>query len=336
MFWNRARDAKTTADADAARAPRRAFRPAADRLESREVLNASVFGNASLALPTMAGIALRTTPAFANTFAATPSINTGVFLGGTTNSSLLGPSFTSNLRNIGAVNFGNQGFVGNTGNLLSSFIHLPSRVNLSAILANQRTGLLSGLGGAVNAGLTSGFGVQSGLAFNGGLGGTGFGLGSNVGFNNALFGSGLGAMTGLAFNNGLGGFGTGSFLSSSGLAFNNGLGGTGFGSASGLGAMTGLAFNNGLGGTGFTSTNGLAANNGLAFTGGLGFNNRFNNPFNSLGSTFLGVGNNLNTPLTNLNTFNSGLGGLNGAGSSAGLFIPAVGTGFTSGLMTVM
>jgi len=287
MFRNRTHSAKTTS------ATTRAFRPAADRLEAREVLNASLFGNASMAFPGLTGSAVGTTPAFANSFGSTQSASGASFVGGFNATSIIGNALSNNTGlNVGSVTPTTQSLTGsNAGNFLSSFIHLPTNVNLNSIFANRGGSLLSSVGtGLTNNNLTSGFGTQSGLAFNNGLGGTGFGLGSNVGFNSGLFGSGLGATTGLSFNNGLGGTGTGA------------------------------------------STNGLAATNGLAFTGGLGFNNAFNNTFNSLGSTFLGFGNNLNTALTNTSTFTSGLGGLNGAGTSStgGLFMPSTtGSGFT-------
>jgi len=227
MFRTRSRDPKANTTAQA---PRRAFRPDGDRLESREVLNAtSLFGNSTMTFPFMTGTTA-VTPAFAaTTFGASR-------LGGT--SVVSTPAVTNLASTFNNFGLGSQNFINGLGTatrIASSFINLPNNINPNLLVNGGRfiTGTLSQ--GSLNPGLTSGFGVQSGLAFNQGLGGTGFGLGSNVGFNGNLFGNGLGASTGLAFNNGLGGFGNGSFLSSSGLAFNQGLGGFGLGSRNGLG-----------------------------------------------------------------------------------------------------
>jgi len=283
---------------------RRAFRPEADRLESREVLSTLSLPGASrtVAIPGVTGHALAnfaTSPGgflsnlnngrFSN-FSVTaptnpiPSGNTGAI------GTIAIPSFTrvssgqSNpLKEAGQPTSlprepGTPGNIVNNGGLLSTGLNLA---NGFAALNNPANGFTA-LNSPALANSTS---VVNGLAFDGGLGLTTpfnrFANLANTSANNGLlFTGGLGTTNGSVFNS----------PTNNGLRFTNNLGGTN--PAGGINnATNGLAFS---GNTGLTVpaalTNSLsnAASNTLAFSNGLGTTlPSFNNPFVSSASNGL-------------------------------------------------
>jgi len=248
----------------------RVFRPAPDRLETREVL--STFTGLAAGSPALA---------FVNPL-LNLSRNTSAFSTAGANNGLAGGTilnFNRAFTTPGGSNNVNPNLLANGGRLVNNGL---TNGFSQAQFRNSNPG-----------GLSNGFGATSGLAFNNGLGGVGFSSGNN----------GFGATTGLSFNNGLGGtnfgsspnrFGAGS---AAGLANNNGLGGVFIGSPG-----NGVGTANGLGGTNIgTSGNGFGAASGLAFNNGIGgFNNAVNNPFSQFASS-----NRFSTG-NGLSTFNSG------------------------------
>jgi len=242
---------------------RRAFHPAPDRLETREVL-ATIPGLSSLS-PTFVNplLNLNRNVTTVSTFPSVGSNN------GVAANTIL--NFNRAFAPAGAANNVNPNLLLNAGRFVNNSL---TNGFSQAQFFNSNPG-----------GLSNGFGATTGLAFNQGLGGVGFSNGNN----------GFGATSGLAFNNNLGGTNFGSSPNSfgagaaAGLAANNGLGGVFIGSPgttsvttggltgtnsvtanNGFGAASGLLFNNGSGGTNFGTTgNGLGTSTGLAF----------NNPF---------------------------------------------------------
>jgi len=215
---------------------------------------------------------------------------------------------------VGGFNTGSNLSFNTAGNGLlgvrNPFIRVPSNVNPNLLLSGGRLVTSSPLGvnGTFGTGLPSGFGSQSGLAFNSGLGG--FGSGS---FNTT---------SGLGFNSGLGGTGIGSLLNNNFASINNLFNRfvpsfTGVSTAFGVNNQNGLA----TGGLNTGLFNGL--NTGLFNGVNTGLLNGVNG-LNGLSNTGLGV----NTGLTNLGLgLNNNFGGLVNSGFGLNTGTGALATG---------
>ena len=281
---------------------RRAFRPAADRLESREVLStiSTSFARSSLTLPRPLANA-----------------NFHVFTAGMESPSLYAPrnSFPTGLVNRVVPTLASTAsrFSSATSQANRSLVTTLSATRLltTAPITSQTSPRLGGFQSNVNPALFSAGGRLGTLASsltsssNSILNNVGkSGLVSNYtlnGFSNNATPNSLSFINSLVSNIGLNRLSTNS--ASTGLAFTNGLGFStpSIGSNS---ASTGLAFTNGLGFS-TPSIGSNSAQNGLAFNSGLGSTNVYTNPFlggtNSFaGSTFStngGMGFSSNSPM---------------------------------------
>lgn len=224
-IFNRMRSLAGTGDTQSRHVDkaRRAFRPAPDRLETREVLTtitALAAGSPALA--------------FANPL-LNVSRNAGTFPAAGANNGIAG----------GAISNFNRGFTTPGGS---------NNVNPNLLVNGGRSGnngLFNGLSqnqfrNANPGGLSNGFGASTGPGFNNGQGGINIGSpANNSGAPNGLGGVNIGGS-----NNGFG--------AASGVRFNNGFGGTNIGTN---GNGTGLGSNNPF--SQFASSNRFSTGNGL-------------------------------------------------------------------------
>lgn len=246
---------------------RRAFRPDADRLESREVLTTFSLPGATRAVTipgvtgrSLAGLASNGGSLVSNVNSAasqlasltspTRTLSTGIFGGGTTAGTTAAATTAGRVLNVAA----------NAANNLANRSFLSTGASLAnRSLANNATGAASGLGFTLGLGFTSPnsrftpiSAANSGLGFTNNLGGTTPAFSSN------------GATNGLAFSGGRGFTTPPQLVNTANSAVN-----------------TGLAFANSLGNTSpaFASPFLNSATNGLTFNNGAGFTNQARNPF---------------------------------------------------------